>query len=101
MSGCTVASSYASADFGTLRVPAPTNLPPPRYLAAVAFDSATNAIFVFGGFQTVGGVMYTGAGTFLGDCWRFSLNDYLWTWSVRELQLEACSIPHCSAGSPL
>jgi gliding motility-associated-like protein len=68
MHGDQVGSS--TSNYGTLGVPAATNLPPARYQTAYWQDLDGN-FWIFGGVTNVGDI---------NDLWKFDPNTVMWTW---------------------
>ncbi len=65
-------SPWATAVHGTLNVPSPANDPGSRYEASEWYNTSTNTLWMYGGWE--------GALGFMGDLWMFDPVSLNWTW---------------------
>jgi len=82
-----------SGVYGTLGVPAASNVPGGRYYASTWTDKAGN-LWLFGGQGYDGTNLNVG---YLNDLWKFDLSTHEWTWMSGSSSLGACtgSIGQC------
>ena len=59
-----------SGDFGTILVPAPTNVPPGKRECNSGWVDCNNQLWLFGGVTV----------SFCNDMWRYDVSSNIWTW---------------------
>ena len=86
-------STGASGNYGTVGVPASTNVPGARYQSACWVD-ASGKFWLFAGYG------YDGAGLVgqLDDLWRFDGTNWTWMGGATAIATSASLSSHCSVG---